>query len=99
MRAICIAVAAFLFCGMTARAEPPTHPFASTHVAFPRGTLRPTKSVDELDQATAAFYDAWKSRYVIPACGAGQLRIKADAGENNEATTVSEGQGYGMVIV
>src|SRR4051812_1540660 len=39
-----------------ARAEPPTHPFASTHVAFPRGTLRPTKSVDELEQATAAFY-------------------------------------------
>jgi endo-1,4-beta-D-glucanase Y len=98
MRIICIAVAAFFFCG-GALADPPTHPFASSHVAFPRGTLRPTQSVDELDQAIEAFYNVWKERYVIPGCGQGQLRIKADAGEDGKATTVSEGQGYGMVIV
>lgn len=97
MRAICIAVAAFFFCG-AAFADPPTHPFASSHVAFPRGTLRPTSNVDELDQAIAALYDVWKARYVMAGCGAGQLRIKADAAEG-KATTVSEGQGYGMVIV
>jgi len=92
------AVFAFLFCG-PAFADPPSHPFGSSHVAFPRGTLRPSPSTDELDQAIADFYDQWKARYLIPGCGAGELRIKADAGENGEATTVSEGQGYGMVIV
>lgn len=91
------AVAAALFCG-GAVADAPSHPFASSHVPFPRGTLRPTKSVDELDQAIAAFYDDWKGRYLIPGCGAGELRIKADAAEG-KAITVSEGQGYGMVIV
>src|SRR5688572_9006752 len=97
MRALCIAAAAFSFCS-AALAEPPSHPFASSHVAFPRGTLRPSKNVDELDQAIAAFYGVWKERYVIPGCGEGQLRIRADAAEG-KATTVSEGQGYGMVIV
>jgi endo-1,4-beta-D-glucanase Y len=98
MRAICIAAAAFFFGGI-ALADTPTHPFASTHVAFPRGTLRPSQSVDELDQAVAAFYGEWKQRYVIPGCGPGQLRVKADAGEDGKKTTVSEGQGYGLVIV
>jgi endo-1,4-beta-D-glucanase Y len=97
MRALCIAAAAFFF-SSAALAEPPSHPFASSHVAFPRGTLRPSKNVDELDQAIAAFYGVWKERYVIPGCGEGQLRIRADAAEG-KATTVSEGQGYGMVIV
>ena len=97
MRVVCIAAAAFFFCA-SALADPPSHPFASSHVAFPRGTLRPTRSVDELDQAIAAFYDVWKGRYVISGCGEGQLRIKADAAEG-KASTVSEGQGYGMVIV
>jgi endo-1,4-beta-D-glucanase Y len=82
-----------------ALADSPTHPFAATHVGFPPGTLRPSPSADELDAATAAFYDAWKARYVIPGCRPGEFRIKADAGEHGEATTVSEGQGYGLVIV
>ena len=90
--------AALLLCG-AASADPPTHPFGASHAAFPRGTLRPSKSVDVLDSATADFYDAWKSRYLIPGCGKGELRIKADAGEDGKETTVSEGQGYGMVIV
>jgi endo-1,4-beta-D-glucanase Y len=97
MRAFCMAVAAFFFCA-AAFANPPTHPFASSHVPFPRGTLRPTQSTDQLDQAIAAFYNVWKERYVIPGCGKDQLRIRADAAEG-KATTVSEGQGYGMVIV
>jgi len=97
MRAICVAVAAFFFCG-AALADPPSHPFASSHVPFPRGTLRPTQSTDQLDQAITAFYDVWKEAYLIPGCGEGQLRIRADAAEG-KATTVSEGQGYGMVIV
>jgi endo-1,4-beta-D-glucanase Y len=97
MRVLCIAAAAVFFCA-SALADTPSHPFASSHTAFPRGTLRPTRSVDELDQAIAAFYEVWKDRYVIPGCGEGQLRIRADAAEG-KATTVSEGQGYGMVIV
>ena len=92
MRILCIAVAAFFFC-CAALADQPTHPFSSSHVPFPRGTLRPTPSTDELDQAIAAFYDVWKTRYVIPGCGEGQLRIRADAAEG-KATTVSEGQDH-----
>jgi endo-1,4-beta-D-glucanase Y len=98
MRFLRIAAAAFFFCGSALADDAPTHPFASSHVPFPRGTLRPTQNTDELDQAIAAFYDVWKTRYVIPGCGEGQLRIRADAAEG-KATTVSEGQGYGMVIV
>lgn len=82
-----------------ALAEPPSHPFGSSHVPFPRGTLRLSGSVDQLDRAVTDFYDEWKARYVISGCGDGELRIRADAGENGAATTVSEGQGYGMVIV
>jgi endo-1,4-beta-D-glucanase Y len=98
MRFLRIAAAALFFCA-PAFADPPTHPFGASHVAFPRGTLRPSKSVDELDAATAAFYNEWKARYLIPGCGKGELRIKTDAGGEGEPTTVSEGQGYGLVIV
>jgi endo-1,4-beta-D-glucanase Y len=93
-----VAAAVLIACTAPATAEGPgpKHPFGAEVVAFPPGTLRPSEPQSGLDGATAAFYDAWKTRYAVKGCGAGELRIKADAGA---AVTVSEGQGYGMVIV
>jgi endo-1,4-beta-D-glucanase Y len=87
---------AFLLSILTAQAEQPRYPFGTAHVAFPPGTLRPSKSQEDLDDATAAFYDRWKQLYVIDGCGPEQKRIRMEAGK---IWSVSEGQGYGMVIV
>ncbi|MCA9540863.1 MAG: chitosanase [Myxococcales bacterium] len=49
----------------------------------------------ELDAVTAAFYDAWKARYIAPGCAAGERRVRSSPA--TEAFTVSEGQGYGLL--
>src|SRR4051812_29198926 len=87
---------AFLASLSAARAEPPRHPFGASHVALPLGTLRPSKSQADIDEATAAFYDGWKARYLIDGCAPEQKRIRMEEGR---IWSVSEGQGYGMVIV
>jgi endoglucanase len=87
---------AFLLAIFPARADAPRHPFGAAHVAFAIGTLRPSQSQAEIDAATAAFYDQWKQRYLINGCGPEQKRIRMEAGK---IWAVSEGQGYGMVIV
>src|SRR5882757_1994878 len=86
---------AFLASLSIAQAEP-RHPFGATHVAFPLGILQPSKSQADIDAATAAFYDQWKQLYLIDGCGPEQKRIRMEAGK---IWSVSEGQGYGMVIV
>ena len=65
MRLLCIAAAALSFCG-AALAGPPSRPFASSHAPFPRGTLRPTQSTDQLDQAVAAFTKGGPPRKIVP---------------------------------
>jgi len=87
---------AFLLAVAPAVANEPRHPFGQSHVEFPLGTLRPAQSQADIDDATAAFYDAWKARYLIDGCGPDQKRIRMEAGK---IWSVSEGQGYGMVIV
>jgi endo-1,4-beta-D-glucanase Y len=87
---------AFVLAVLPAHAAEPRRPFGESHVVFPLGTLRPSKSQADLDDATAAFYDAWKQRYLIDGCGPEQKRIRMEAGK---IWSVSEGQGYGMVIV
>jgi endo-1,4-beta-D-glucanase Y len=86
----------FLLVVVPAYAENPRLPFGATHVVFPLGTLRPSNSQADIDAATAAFYDRWKQLYVIDGCGLEQKRIRMEAGK---IWSVSEGQGYGMVIV
>ena len=61
------------------------------------GTLQPRVAQAELDRVTAAAYDDWAARYLEPACTPGEWRV--NAGPEAPAHTVSEGQGYGMVIV
>jgi endo-1,4-beta-D-glucanase Y len=87
---------AFLLSVSLARADAPKHPFPAARVAFAAGALHPSMPQAAIDEATAAFYDRWKARYLIDGCGPEQKRIRMEAGN---IRSVSEGQGYGMVIV
>ncbi len=89
-------VALAILLAAPAVADEVRHPFDQAHVAFPPGTLRPSQGQAEIDRATAGFYDAWKARYLAPGCAPGQRRIRMEEGN---IWSVSEGQGYGMVIV
>jgi endoglucanase len=75
----------------------PARPFGSHPQPLASGTLQPRVDPAERDRVTAAAYDAWAARYLEPACRPGQWRVAA--GKDAPAHVVSEGQGYGMVIV
>lgn len=85
-------------------AEAPAFPFPR-RLEYAAGTIRPNhRTRDEQDDDVRAAYDRWKDRYCVVAGtgddGKGRYRIafgKPDT--ENYPITVSEGQGYGMVIV
>ena len=81
----------------TAAAAQPARPFGSHPQPLAAGAQQPRVSRAALDRATAAAYDAWAARYLEPGCAPGELRVRAAPGA--PAHVVSEGQGYGMVIV
>ncbi len=79
----------------------PNHPFPQ-HVQYAPDTIRPNhRTQEQQDDDVRAFYDYWKDQYLVAA------GITSDAlplyrvsfGTTNPDQTVSEGQGYGMVIV
>ncbi|MGO9837111.1 MAG: glycosyl hydrolase family 8 [Polyangiaceae bacterium] len=67
-----------------------SHPFP-TSAHYAQGFIPPA--------ATAAVaqssYDSWKSKYLLNDCGNGYYRVDNATGD---ASTFSEGQGYGMVL-
>lgn len=69
------------------------------HTEYADGTILPNhRTATQLDDDVRAFYDNWKSRYLVPAGtvnGQPLYRIAFDFGSS---VTVSEGQGYGMMI-
>jgi len=67
------------------------------HVQYHGGILPNHRSQAQLDEDVRAAYWDWKARYVIE--DGGLYRIAFGKDEPARATTVSEGQGYGMVIV
>lgn len=80
----------------------PQRPFPA-HVTYAAGSLRPNgpgRSQAEQDQAVAALYTRWKSRYLASAppnpgnLPTWRVLLAADP----LARTVSEGQGYGMLL-
>ena len=74
------------------------YPFPQ-HVTYATGTIRPTgRTQTQQDGDVRAFYDQWKADYVV-AAGGGQYRIAFARALPDRAITVSEGQGFGMVIV
>ena len=76
----------------------PMHPFPQ-HVKYFDGVIIPNHiSQQELDDSTASFYRQWKARYIRRTACTGSYYVWAEnAGKNHEC--VSEGQGYGMMII
>jgi endo-1,4-beta-D-glucanase Y len=67
------------------------------------GAVRPSRWTQaQLNTDIRSFYDRWKSRYLIPLTGNDgnqQYRVAFGRTGENRGTTVSEGQGFGLMIV
>ena len=79
----------------------PRYPFPQ-HVAYAPGTIRPNRRTQaQLDDDVRAAYSRWKSYYLAPAGaesdGTPRYRVRFSTAPSSK--TVSEGQGYGMMIV
>jgi hypothetical protein len=76
----------------------PARPFPQ-HSVYPRGTILPNHiSRYVMDDTVRSFYRAWKKRYILPGCTEGEAYVWFE-GTKSENICVSEGQGYGMMIV
>jgi endoglucanase len=76
----------------------PSHPFPQ-HNSYEQGTILPNHiSQEEMDDSVKSFYKAWKKHYVLPSSRPGESYILFE-GTRGTNICVSEGQGYGMVIV
>ncbi len=83
--------------------EPIAYPFPQ-HVTYAPSSMLPShRTQAQLDDDVRAFYDQWKSEFLIEAGmdanGIMMVRVAFGKAEPNYSTTVSEGQGYGMLIV
>lgn len=83
--------------------EPISYPFPQ-HVAYAPDSILPNhRTQQQLDDDVRTFYDYWKSEYLIEAGtdanGITMFRVAFGKDEPNHSVTVSEGQGYGMLIV
>jgi endo-1,4-beta-D-glucanase Y len=86
---------------ITADTGLPRRPFPQ-HVTYATGTIRPDhRSQAQQDDDVRAFYDHWKTSYLREAgtTDNGQLLYRVSFGSTDPERTVSEGQGYGMVII
>jgi endo-1,4-beta-D-glucanase Y len=84
-------------------AEPPARAYPQ-HVAYAEGSIRPNhRTQQQLDDDVRTFYARWKSEFIKPEgiSPDGRQRYRVAFGKKPKAgeRTVSEGQGYGMVIV
>ncbi len=77
----------------------PRHPFPQ-HVTYAPGTIKPTNFTQaQQDTDVRNAYAAWKGNFVLAVDATPlQQRIAFGKANPNRAKTVSEGQGYGMVI-
>jgi endo-1,4-beta-D-glucanase Y len=77
---------------------PARRPFPQ-HVAYSPGTILPAFDRATMDQQVAAFYDEWVAAYLREGCGEGRYYVLAEGtGSSGRSISVSEGQGYGMII-
>ncbi len=78
----------------------PFYPFPQ-HVNYGSASIRPAVSRRTMDNDVRSFYDHWKSSYLVAAGTApdGTPMYRVSFGSENPARTVSEGQGFGMLIV
>ncbi|HXI12832.1 MAG TPA: glycosyl hydrolase family 8 [Thermoanaerobaculia bacterium] len=79
----------------------PRRPFPQ-HVTYAAGTIRPNRRAQaRQDDDVRAYYEVWKAKYLLPAgkSADGSALFRVSFGATNPGRTVSEGQGYGMLIV
>lgn len=74
------------------------------HTIYAAGSLLPNhRTQEQLDQDVLTFYDYWKTTYVIQDGadnhGLPLYRIAFGKSDESRANTVSEGQGFGMIIL
>jgi endo-1,4-beta-D-glucanase Y len=75
----------------------PQHPFPQ-HIKYAPGTIRPNQRTQaQQDNDVRSFYNHWKSTYLIAVSGI-PARYRVSFGKGDPSRTVSEGQGYGMII-
>jgi len=92
-----ILLAIILFNSLHILAQAPSKPFPQ-HSAYFTGSIKPdhiTQTV--LDKSVAGFYTQWKNHYIKTIPGKNESFVWFDEKEKKQC--VSEGQGYGMVIV
>jgi|CXWL01.1.fsa_nt_gi endo-1,4-beta-D-glucanase Y len=90
-----------LVAALPAGAAAPRRPFPQ-HTVYAADSIRPSgHSQAALDQHVVAAYQAWKASYLAAAGSEpdGQPRYRVKTAVGATSPTVSEGQGYGMVIV
>lgn len=75
-------------------AETPAIPFGSHTATHATGSITPTADQATMDSATVAFYNKWKARYLVSACGNGSAITSPDA----DHPYVAEAQGYGLEV-
>lgn len=67
------------------------------HATYAKGSIKPNHIQQaKLDHLTLIFYEQWKKRYIKPGCHPGEYYVWFERKGNKQS--VSEGQGYGMVI-
>ncbi len=97
---ICLSI----FLGFDVLAQSPNqaqYPFPQ-HVDYAPKTIRPNHRTQvQQDDDVRAFYDDWKAQYLIDAGTTDDQHqlYRVSFGSTNPRQTVSEGQGYGMVII
>ena len=77
------------------------YPFPQ-HLDYAPGTISPShRSQAQLDNDVRAFYDYWKASFLVAAgtTPGGDPMYRVTFGSGNPGSTVSEGQGFGMMIV
>jgi endo-1,4-beta-D-glucanase Y len=85
-----------LFC-FSVNAQLAYKPFPQ-HVTYAKVSIKPNGfSRSNLDQSVESFYDQWKAHYIKTIPGKSESYIWFEGKDGKQS--VSEGQGYGMVIV
>ena len=77
----------------------PARPFPQ-HVAYQKGCILPNHiNRQRMDDSVRAFYNVWKRTYIKKGCNAGEYYVWFESTVSHNKQCVSEGQGYGMMIV
>jgi len=77
----------------------PARPFPQ-HVAYQKGCILPNHiSRQRMDDSVRAFYNVWTRSYIKKGCNEGEYYVWFESSVSHNKRCVSEGQGYGMLIV